>query len=212
MAMQIAFPREWEEQWVASVRSITQTKTSGRDEREYTKGDLEQIHGVAEATALIRKGKFQEELDSDGDTVFIKSKRYRTEERADSNTCQVHRKTRVDDDEAKKMEDMMDDWWGENQVGLAEGKPAVIKDKDNVKKRPASREVQEENKKDQSEPEEPEEPEEEPPKPPKPTVTEVLDEARLQTRKMAATLGMVASKILTTSPQIPRRQPSVKHC
>ena len=38
LAMQIAFPKDWEEQWVATVRSITQTKTSGFDEREYTKG------------------------------------------------------------------------------------------------------------------------------------------------------------------------------
>ena len=79
---------------------------------------------------MIKKGKFKEEVDADGDTIYIKAKRFRSEKVTDANTAATNRKTRVDEDEAAKVEEAMDDWWHKNQVGLAGGSSTMSTDDD----------------------------------------------------------------------------------
>ena len=54
-------------------RTITQRKIMRRAKRKLYKGELEQQHGKAEAAALIKKNKYIEGTDAQGDTYYVKN-------------------------------------------------------------------------------------------------------------------------------------------
>ena len=80
-------------------------------------------------------------MDDDGDTVYIKSKKFSTEKTTDENRADVSRKTRADEDESKKVEDLMDTWWADNQAGITM-KTSTHSQSDGVNKKPAGKIIQ----------------------------------------------------------------------
>eukprot|EP00974_Lingulodinium_polyedra_P129097 11208747-Lingulodinium_polyedra.AAC.1 len=57
---------------VKKVETLSKKDTMKKTTETFTRGQLEQQHGIAEANAFIAKGKYKRGYDNDGDEVFIK--------------------------------------------------------------------------------------------------------------------------------------------
>ena len=62
----------WVDHIITCQEKITNKHTMQVINRPLYKGELEQIHGKAEAAAHIRQGKWVAKTDKDGDTVYVK--------------------------------------------------------------------------------------------------------------------------------------------
>eukprot|EP00974_Lingulodinium_polyedra_P013890 1347310-Lingulodinium_polyedra.AAC.1 len=58
---------------VKKVETLSKKDTMKKTTETFTRGQLDQDHGIAEASAFITKGKYQRGYDNDGDEVFIGS-------------------------------------------------------------------------------------------------------------------------------------------
>ena len=65
-------PGAWQTTLLTQTDDLTRKDTNSRHNQQYTRGELEVIHGIAEASRLIEAGKFDRAEDSDGDEVFVK--------------------------------------------------------------------------------------------------------------------------------------------
>ena len=72
LVLSLAMPENWEQAWVSETTKISDVKEKSVRKTKFYKGELEQIHGVAEAADFIARKKYIEEEDSDGDTVYVK--------------------------------------------------------------------------------------------------------------------------------------------
>ena len=70
----IALPKgQWMGRMVKKVETLSKKESLKDSVRTYTRGELEQIHGIAEASDFINRGKYKKSVDEDGDEVFTKS-------------------------------------------------------------------------------------------------------------------------------------------
>lgn len=76
---------------VKEVMQLVRTKTQGTKTKVLYRGELHQIHGVREAEAFIKKGKYVRTVDQDGDECFIKSQAVQTETHSMTRTQQTER-------------------------------------------------------------------------------------------------------------------------
>ena len=63
----------WKDRLVAISVQHSNVKAHTKRKESLTKGQLIQQHGYDEAMDMISRGKFQEAVDSDGDTVYVRS-------------------------------------------------------------------------------------------------------------------------------------------
>ena len=71
-------PGQWVQQLLHHHDEIVSSKTGQLVQREFTRGELEMIHGEREASEMIAKGKWVRNYDEDGDEVFVKAVRSTT--------------------------------------------------------------------------------------------------------------------------------------
>ena len=132
--MQLAYPRDWQDRWVHECRRVTSSKSRGTESRKLYRGELEQIHGAREAADFIAKGKYEEDVDSDGDICYKKVQTVETEGKRFENEAEVKGSCRVDDEKADMILSAMDKWFTDDK-GSDKGS-AILDGK--VRKRPAS--------------------------------------------------------------------------
>ena len=72
LSTQLLNPNEWKTMIVAKTAEIGVEFNEMKTKEKFTRGELEQKHGIMEATRLIEKGKWEREEDSDGDSVYVK--------------------------------------------------------------------------------------------------------------------------------------------
>eukprot|EP00928_Gymnodinium_smaydae_P061157 TRINITY_DN45311_c0_g1_i1.p1 TRINITY_DN45311_c0_g1~~TRINITY_DN45311_c0_g1_i1.p1 ORF type:complete len:372 (+),score=86.05 TRINITY_DN45311_c0_g1_i1:70-1185(+) len=137
LALSILHPDAWKTMLVSKTVELINSNSKSKERRPYTRGELEQIHGVSEATRLIEKGKFTKDEDSDGDSVYIKTVKTETVTKKKNITGAIKGEKHGD---AKAMDEMAQALMGrtldEDFTGLL-GADMDFDDK-RVKKRPAS--------------------------------------------------------------------------
>ena len=101
LCLQLAYPREWEDNWVHEVKKIIKSNSKSKTTGYFYKGELEQIHGTAEANLFIQKGKYAESEDSDGDVVYKKVSKQTQESTTMTNEASLASSTKLKDDEDK---------------------------------------------------------------------------------------------------------------
>eukprot|EP00959_Pyramimonas_sp_CCMP1952_P110984 2321855-Pyramimonas_sp.AAC.1 len=69
---------KWAERLESQVQTISRADTTQVKRQQYSRGELEQIHGVSEAQDFIDKGKFIEMEDEWGDKVYVKATKTHT--------------------------------------------------------------------------------------------------------------------------------------
>ena len=117
LCLQLAFPREWEDTWVHEVKKISKVIAKGKNTVYYYKGELEQIHGVAEAKAFIKKGKYVESEDSDGDIVYKKTRKYEDESIVAKNEAEMQSSTHILQADGEKVLEAMELRWEDEGSG-----------------------------------------------------------------------------------------------
>ena len=203
LATQLAFPKEWQDLWVHEVQKVITRDSKGENVEFYYLGELEQIHGVAEANAFIAKGKYIEEEDSDGDVVYRKARKFEHKSTTHENSAEMKGSTKIDEDKKEMVEESMNKWYQDMDYhipGSSKGGQVSFDGKNKNMKRPAAsgkskaKALKNKSKKDDLVSEE------SVPPGPDPDKKEKTPEerARTEVRKSAAALNSVSSKLLTT--------------
>lgn len=65
----------WAQQMLTRVEQLSMKDSHIEEEEEFTRGQLEMLHGIQETSELIAKGKFEEKEDEDGDLVYIRKRK-----------------------------------------------------------------------------------------------------------------------------------------
>ena len=71
---------------------ITQSRSLSKTVKPLYRGELEQIHGKAEAARFIRQGKWKAAKDDQGDEVFYKVSAEKTQTRTHKKTLRGDRR------------------------------------------------------------------------------------------------------------------------
>ena len=79
----------WSQKLITTVQEIKRVRSSGQKSKKKYIGELETIHGYEEAHAMIRKGKFQNTYDKDGDECYIKVEEFASDVNIDTNSASV---------------------------------------------------------------------------------------------------------------------------
>ena len=197
LCMQLAFPREWEDTWVHEVKKVSKVSTKGTKTVKYYRGELEQLHGVAEANAFIQKGKYVESEDSDGDICYRKTQKYEEEHTESRNEAELKSSTRVQSDDTAKVLQAMQAWWSTpEKEGSRASFMQIEDDPSDVMKKPSGTEKR--GKKRDVADLMPQESESETIPDAKP-IKSPDDIARDSARKTAGQLAAVSGKLLVTS-------------
>ena len=85
---------------------------------KFYKGELEQIHGVAEAADFIARKKYIEEEDSDGDTVFVKKQESAVDKKIHSTEAEAKNQSRTTQDAQTALFEQMEAWFNDDQGAL----------------------------------------------------------------------------------------------
>jgi len=124
-------PDAWQERLLTVVESFKKTDKKSEKAREYSRGELEQIHGAVEADDYIKKGKYKSFMDDFGDEVFVKVTRTHVKSAERINELKVTRNHRVTGEVADQNIACFDDFFKQVTYGTASGKvmkkPAAIK-------------------------------------------------------------------------------------
>ena len=73
LALMLAYPTTCETHFVSEATKIEESKSKGNKTKYFYRGELEQIHGIAECDDFISRGKYEESEDSDGDMCYKKT-------------------------------------------------------------------------------------------------------------------------------------------
>ena len=133
LMMQLSFPRDWEDRWVHEVRKVSTSKAKGFDVKLYYKGELEQLHGVAEANKFIEKGKYEQVTDDQGDICYRKVQHFERESTSRDNVAEFKSSSKIEADDVDKVHGAINDWFESQSYSVNK----AILDGKSVNKKPA---------------------------------------------------------------------------
>ena len=111
LALMLAFPDTWEQQFVAESTRIEESKAKGSKTKLYYRGELEQIHGIAECDDFLNKGKYEECVDSDGDVCYKKKQKFETNAKTLTKTAETKSQSRAEKEQCDALVEQMAGWF-----------------------------------------------------------------------------------------------------
>ena len=87
---------------------------------------MEQMQGKIEAAEFIRKRKYIEGKDEQGDIVYRKVQKHELDENVYERVGEIQKSSEVTAEQAKKVEDAMDAWWPGQGAGQSSSATAVL--------------------------------------------------------------------------------------
>ena len=111
LATALAYPDSWQDHFVKDVLRVTGRQTKGEDIKWYYRGELEQLHGKAEAEDFIRKQKYIEDVDEQGDKIYRKAQKHETNEKSIERIGETTKSSAVNKETAEKIDASMEAWW-----------------------------------------------------------------------------------------------------
>ena len=96
---------KWAERLEEQVQTISKTDTKTLKQQEFSRGELDRIHGFEETQDFIDKGKFIELEDEWGDKVYVKSTKTHTKTLQDK---KEHANTRTVDEDPTQLGTRLD--------------------------------------------------------------------------------------------------------
>jgi len=110
LALKLCCPEDWEHR-LASSSTVAGKRTSHKKTKEkFYRGELDVKHGKDEAEWMIKKGKYKEEEDSDGDTVYVRTNKTEVEESYKEEKTESHKSAKMNAEESKALEASIDNW------------------------------------------------------------------------------------------------------
>ena len=97
LKVNLAMPQTWQSHCIEYAESLTMSSNKTKDAGWFTRGELEQQKGFEEASRHIEAGKYEVDMDSDGEEIYkkvqkreVESEEHRRSLTASSSTRRVN--------------------------------------------------------------------------------------------------------------------------
>ena len=197
LVLSLAMPENWEQTWVSECTKITDVKEKSVRKTKFYRGELEQLHGVAEAADFIARKKYIEEEDSDGDTVYVKKQEQSVDKKIHSTEAETKNQSRTTQDAQTVLLEQMEAWFNDDQG-------AILDKGTKTMKRPAAaiqggRSARKARKNAAELVNEGDKPDDQGEKPEEKATKTPLEEARSKAGRMAQSMSLSSAKLLSVA-------------